>query len=69
MTKAIVTCSPTDAIAQVAKTMTDLRIRHMPVTQGMKLVGIISIGDVVKFRLDELQLEASVMRNYIGGGQ
>ncbi len=56
MTKAIVTCSPTDAIAQVAKTMTDLRIRHMPVTQGMKLVGIISIGDVVKFRLDELQL-------------
>jgi CBS domain-containing protein len=69
MTKAIVTCSPTDTIAQVAKTMTDRRIRHMPVTQGRKLVGIISIGDVVKFRLDELQLEANVMRNYIGGGQ
>jgi CBS domain-containing protein len=69
MTKAIVTCSPTDTIAQVAKTMTDRRIRHMPVTQGRKLVGIISIGDVVKFRLDELQLEANEMRDYIAGSQ
>jgi CBS domain-containing protein len=69
MTTEIVTCSPTDLIAHVAKTMTDRRIRHMPVTQGEKLVGIISIGDVVKFRLDELQLEANVLRNYIGGGQ
>jgi CBS domain-containing protein len=69
MTKTVVACSPTDAIAHVAKIMTDRRIRHMPVTQGGKLVGIISIGDVVKFRLDELQLEANEMRNYIGGGQ
>ena len=69
MTKAIVTCSPTDPIEHVAKTMTDRRIRHMPVTEGGKLVGIISIGDVVKFRLDELQLEAKEMRNYIGGGE
>ena len=69
MTKSIVTCSPTDTIAQVAKTMTDRRIRHMPVIHGGKLVGIISIGDVVKFRLDELQLEANVMRDYIGGGR
>jgi CBS domain-containing protein len=69
MTKEIVTCSPGEPIAQVAKTMTDRRIRHMPVTQGRKLVGIISIGDVVKFRLDELQFEANVMRDYIGGGQ
>ena len=69
MTKAVVTCSPSDEIAYVAKTMTDRRIRHMPVTQGETLVGIISIGDVVKFRLDELQLEAKVMRTYIGGGK
>jgi CBS domain-containing protein len=69
MTKEIVTCSPSDVIEHVAKTMTDRRIRHMPVTQGGKLVGIISIGDVVKFRLDELQLEANVMRDYIAGGQ
>ena len=69
MTKAIVTCSATEVIAHVAKIMTDRRIRHMPVTQDGKLVGIISIGDVVKFRLDELRLEADELRNYIGGGQ
>lgn len=69
MTREVVTCSPTDVIAHVARTMTDRRIRHMPVTQGGKLVGIISIGDVVKFRLDELQLEANALRNYIGGGE
>lgn len=64
MTKAVVTCSPSDTIAQVAKVMTDRRIRHMPVTEGRRLVGIISIGDVVKHRLDELELEANVMRDY-----
>ena len=44
--------------------MTDRRIRHMPVTEGERLVGIISIGDVVKHRLDELELEANIMRDY-----
>jgi CBS domain-containing protein len=67
MTKTVVTCSPTDTIAHVAKAMTNQRIRHMPVTEGNRLVGIISIGDVVKHRLDELELEANVMRDYIGG--
>ena len=67
MTKTVVTCSPSDTIAQVAKAMTNQRIRHMPVTDGKRLVGIISIGDVVKHRLDELELEANVMRDYIGG--
>jgi CBS domain-containing protein len=69
MTKAVVTCSPGDTIAQIAKAMTDQRIRHMPVTEGERLVGIISIGDVVKHRLDELELETNVMRDYIGGAQ
>jgi len=67
MTKTVVTCSPSDTIAQIAKAMTNQRIRHMPVTDGKRLVGIISIGDVVKHRLDELELEANVMRDYIGG--
>jgi CBS domain-containing protein len=67
MTKTVVTCSPSDTIAQVAKAMTNQHIRHMPVTDGKRLVGIISIGDVVKHRLDELELEANVMRDYIGG--
>lgn len=64
MTKSVVTCSPDDTIAQVAKVMTHRRIRHLPVTEGKKLVGIISIGDVVRHRLDELELETNVLRDY-----
>jgi CBS domain-containing protein len=64
MTKAVVTCSPKDTIAHVAKVMTHQRIRHLPVTEGRRLVGIVSIGDVVRHRLDELELEASVLRDY-----
>jgi CBS domain-containing protein len=64
MTKAVVTCSPDDAIAHVAKVMTHRRIRHLPVTEGKQLVGIVSIGDVVRHRLDELELETSVLRDY-----
>jgi CBS domain-containing protein len=44
--------------------MTQLRVRHVPVKDGDKLVGIVSIGDVLKHRLDELELEANVMRDY-----
>jgi len=64
MTKAVVTCSPGDTIAHVAKVMTHQRMRHLPVTEGKRLVGIVSIGDVVRHRLDELELEASVLRDY-----
>jgi CBS domain-containing protein len=44
--------------------MTQRRIRHLPVKEGDKLVGIISIGDVLKHRLNEIQLEADVLRDY-----
>ena len=64
MTKAVVTCSPSDTIAHVAKVMTHQRMRHLPVTEGKRLVGIVSIGDVVRHRLNELELEASVLRDY-----
>jgi CBS domain-containing protein len=64
MTKAVVTCSPNDTIAHVAKVMTHQRMRHLPVTEGRRLVGIVSIGDVVRHRLDELELEANVLRDY-----
>ncbi len=64
MTTTVVTCSPEDNISDVAKTMTQRRIRHLPVQVGAKLVGIISVGDVVKHRLDELQLEANVLRDF-----
>ena len=69
MTKAIVVCSPEDSIVHVMRLMTQRRIRHLPVKQGGKLVGIISIGDVLKHRLDELELEANVMRDYAVAGR
>jgi predicted transcriptional regulator len=64
MTKVVVVCSPEDSITDVMKLMTQRRIRHLPVKQGDQLVGIISIGDVLKHRLDEVELEANVMRDY-----
>jgi len=67
MTKSVVTCSPDDTIASVAKIMTDRRLRHLPVQFKGELVGVVSIGDVVKHRLNELQLEANVLRDYATG--
>jgi CBS domain-containing protein len=64
MTKAVVVCSPDDTINHVMKLMTQLRVRHLPVKEGDQLIGIVSIGDVLKHRLDELELEANVMRDY-----
>ena len=64
MTKVVVVCSPEDSIIDVMKLITQRRIRHLPVKDGDQLVGIISIGDVLKHRLDEMQLEANVLRDY-----
>ena len=64
MSASVETCSPDDTIAHVAKVMTNRRMRHLPVVEGRNLVGIVSIGDVVKHRLDELELETNVLRDY-----
>lgn len=64
MTRAVVTCSPEDTISHVSKVMTKRHIRHLPVTEGHRLTGIVSIGDVVRYRLDELELETNVLRDY-----
>jgi CBS domain-containing protein len=64
MTQAVVTCTPQDTLAHIAKMMTHQRIRHLPVMEDRKLVGIISIGDVVRHRMDELEMEANVLRDY-----
>jgi len=64
MTKVVVVCSPDDTLNEVMGVMTRKRIRHLPVKQGSDLVGIISIGDVMKHRLSEVQLEADVLRDY-----
>ena len=64
MTKGVVTCSPEDTISHVARIMTQRRIRHLPVTEGRRLVGVVSLGDVVRQRMNELELEANVLRDY-----
>jgi CBS domain-containing protein len=64
MTKVVVVCSPEDSIGSVIDTMTRQRVRHLPVKVGEKLVGIISVGDVLKQRLSEVQMEADVLRDF-----
>ena len=68
MTSPVVTCAPDDRVHQIMKKMTDGHFRHMPVIGDGKLVGMISIGDVVKSRLDELETETSQLRDYIASG-
>lgn len=63
MTRSVVTCAPDDRVSAVANVMTQRRIRHLPVVVDGKVIGLVSIGDVLKHRLDEVQLEASVLRD------
>ena len=68
MARDLVTCRPDDSLTRVLGLMTRHRVRHLPVIEGGRLVGLISIGDAVKHRLDELELEAAVLRDaYIAG--
>lgn len=63
MRTGVVTTAPGETVSHVMNLMTRHRARHMPVVHDGKLVGIISIGDVVKNRLDDLELENSVLRD------
>lgn len=65
MTSDVTTCRPEDDIASLARVMTAKRIRHLPVLEEGRLVAIVSIGDVVKGRLDELETEREHLENYI----
>ena len=65
MTKTVKTCVRGDTLRSIMERMTEGRFRHMPVVEEGRIAGIISIGDVVKFRLGELEAEASAMREYI----
>jgi CBS domain-containing protein len=65
MTADVHTCPPTASVHDLARTMTDHRVRHVPVVEGGRLVGIVSIGDVVKARLDELEAERAQLVDYI----
>ncbi|HEX4247226.1 MAG TPA: CBS domain-containing protein [Pseudonocardia sp.] len=63
MTHHVPTCSPTDGIADVMAKMTHSRYRHLPVLDGGELVGLVSIGDVVAARVEEMELETGVLRD------
>jgi CBS domain-containing protein len=65
MTRHVYTCKPADSIADLMAEMTERRIRHLPVVENGRLTGIVSIGDVVKSRLDEVESEASSLRQFI----
>lgn len=67
MTKDVVGCHPEDTVAEIMSVMTNRRIRHLPVVEDGVLAGIISIGDVVKNRLDEAELEVAALRDYVSG--
>ncbi|MEQ8247973.1 MAG: CBS domain-containing protein [Alphaproteobacteria bacterium] len=65
MSTDVVTCAPTDTIASLMALMTERRIRHLPVIDAGVLAGIVSIGDVVKHRLAEIESEADALRQYV----
>lgn len=65
MTTKLIKCAPNDTVLEAMALMTDRRIRHLPVFDGDDLVGLISVGDLVKCRISEVQAEAEAMRQYI----
>ncbi|HLL28617.1 MAG TPA: CBS domain-containing protein [Xanthobacteraceae bacterium] len=65
MTREVVTCGLHDTMADLMGHMTAGRFRHLPVIDNGRLAGIISIGDVVKYRLAEMERESSALRDYI----
>lgn len=65
MTRKVVTCKETDTVAELMETMTSGKFRHLPVLDNGKVVGLISIGDIVKRRVQEYESEQEALRDYI----
>jgi CBS domain-containing protein len=68
MTTMVATCSPTDTVDHLTALMTTKRVRHIPVVENDRLVGIVSIGDIVKQRMEELESEQRALQDYITRG-
>lgn len=68
MTADVVTAAPADTLDELMSRMTDRRIRHLPVISGGELAGLVSIGDVVKWRIRDAEFQAQAMRDYIATG-
>lgn len=67
MTRDVVTCGAEDTLINVLRRMSEGRFRHMPVLEGNKIIGMVTIGDVVNFRLNELEHEALQLKQLIVG--
>ncbi|WP_083097001.1 CBS domain-containing protein [Pseudophaeobacter leonis] len=67
LTSKVETCTPSDALVSVLRRMNEGRFRHMPVKDGDRLCGMLTIGDVVNFRLNELEYEALQLKQMIVG--
>jgi CBS domain-containing protein len=65
MTSEVVTASETDSVIEVAQRMSRGRFRHMPVLKNGELVGIVSVGDAIKYRLEQMEQEQLALRDYI----
>ena len=65
MTRKVFTCSPSETIGVIMERMTAGKFRHVPVTEQDQVIGVVSIGDVVKYRLQEMEQEHAAMRDYI----
>ena len=65
MTEVVKTCTPDDDLDDVLRVMTEGRFRHIPVCDGDDLVGIVSIGDLVKHKIDQLQFERDQLDSYV----
>lgn len=68
MTRGVITADPAEDVDTCLGRMTDRRIRHLPVVENGKLIGIISIGDLVKYKIDSVLAEAEAMEAYIRSG-
>jgi CBS domain-containing protein len=65
MTRKVVSCRQADTVSAIMETMTTGKFRHLPVVEGDKVVGLISIGDIVKWRVREYEAEQEALRDYI----
>lgn len=65
MTAPAITVGPGDAVIGALSLMTRRRIRHLPVVEGGRVIGVVSIGDLVKYRIDKIEADADAMRSYI----
>ena len=67
MTSKVITCTPDERLGSITAIMVSKHVRHLPVVVNNELVGIVSVRDLLRLRLEEIQLEADTMRGYIAG--